>query len=487
MNFKRMKEPTGVVDGAAVDSDAAEKVVRPAILVHSGPDGEGLVFNSMDGETKPFDKERIQRIVDNQNELLESLAKQYGGWDKMPAGAFPPLLDGHDNASAHNVLGRMMSKLRYEVRDVPKVGKNVSCAVTDVTFLGKDNVAKVKDGRVYHLSVGIDENADTLGETSAVVEPAAPGAMLLSKGKQTSKGATDMSQKKLAAHKAKLTKLAAMQAEIKQLSTKLVTSSENVRLAKVQGEISGRLTKLMKSGKLTPAEVKKIDVKKLSTMASENIEVMMSTFEALEPKINAGQKGTSDPSSAVDFGSIGKSLGERKMKQLRAEVRGELKKLGANLGESKADEAANKEHGDSKEMADKASEEHRAKKKMADEASEEHRASVPHEMKEHLSAMAKHLESGNMEGVKACHAAMCKMAMDEKHMSGVDDVKSEDYKMAMEHLEGELDEVKTNLARMAGMVEELMSAEVEEGHDLGEPGAAPGGAPAPAAEPGVKA
>ena len=121
-------------------------------------------------------------------------------------------------------------------------------------------------------------------------------------------------------------------------------------------------------------------------------------------------------------------------------------------------------------MSDEAQEPHRAAH-LSDEAQDQHRAThMAHaspEMKEHLKKMAEHIEKGDMEGIKMCHMAMCKMAEEQKkHMSGVDDVKSEDYKKSMEQLEGELDEVKTNLARMAGMVDELMSAEVKEGHDL---------------------
>jgi len=488
-----MKESTGLVESRLAEGkDSDEKLVRPAILVHSGPEGEGVTYQSMDGETKPFDAERIKRIVENQNALLEKLAGEYGGWDKMPDGAFPPLLDSHDPNSSHNVLGRLTSKLRFEIRDVPKVGKNVACAVTDLTFLGKDNVSKVKDGRVYHLSVGIDENADTLGETSAVVEPAAPGAMLLSKGKQTSKGASEMSKKSLAASKARLTKLTDMKESLTKLSTKLVASGEGVRLAKVQGEISGRLTRLMKSGKLTPAEVKKIDLKKLSALPTEAIDTLMSTYEALEPKIIAGQRGSSDPSATVDFAGIGKELERKQMTRLKAEVRGELKKMGAKL--KSADDEADQDHGKGHEMgkklADEASEEHRAKK-LADEASEQHRAGAAPEhiekLKQHLAAVHGHLAAGNIEEAKKAHEELMKHCMEhhmaaKKHMSGVDEVKSEDYKLAMEHLEGELDEVKTNLARMAGMVDELMSSESEEGEALE---SAP---PAPQEQqPGVKA
>jgi hypothetical protein len=468
MPFKRLKDATGTVENSESSSgDSDSSIIRPAILVHSGPEGEGVTYQSMDGETKPFDADRIKRIVENQNALLEDIAKQYGGWDKMPPGAFPPILDTHDPDSSGNVYGRMTSKLRLEVRDVPKVGKNVACAVTDLLFLGAENVQKVKDGRVYHLSVGIDELADTLGEISSVVEPAAPGAMLLSKGKKTIKGDNSMSKKSLQASKARMSKLSAMKENLTNMSSKLVTTKESVRLAKAEGQIMTRLTALARAGKLTPAEVKNLkgsQVKHMAALPPEMLETVMKSYEALETKVVIGQRGSSDASQTVDFGGMGKELERRQISKLKAQVRGEMKKLGAKLKEDGEDD---KDHGDKHEMShklsDEAQESHRAKK-MGEEHEERGHASP--EMKEHLAKMAHHLEKGDLEGAKSCHAEMCKMASEGKSLSAMDDVHSEDEKKSMEALESELDEVKTNLARMAGMVDELMSSEAEEGHDF---------------------
>lgn len=471
MSFKRLKESTGVVDNKSNSKDSEDSVIRDGILVHSGPEGEGLVYHSMDGPTKPFDAERIKRIVDNQNKLIDQLALEHGGFEKIPIGAFPPFKDAHDETgSSDKVMGRLAGRPRYEVRDVPKVGKNVSCVVASITFLGKENVAKVNDGRVYHLSVGIDEDADTLGETSSVVEPAAPGASLLGKGKQISEGVTKMSKKSLQASKQRYAKLSSMKEDLAKLSTKLVSSSESVKLAKAQDTVKGRLYKLMQAGKLTPAEYKKLSdgshIKRMAAMPTEAIESLMASYEALEPKVIVGQRGSSDESRTVDFGSMGKELEKKQQKRLKADVKGELKKMGAKFKDDGEDD---KDHGDKHEMADGASEEHRAGKKLADEASEEHRASAEHDekLKSHLEHLKKCLEAGSIEEAKKAHEELSAHCAKhhlggEKHMSGMDDVKSEDYKKAMEHLEGELDEVKTQMARFAGVVDELMAGEAEE-------------------------
>ena len=46
------------------------------------------------------------------------------------------------------------------------------------------------------------------------------------------------------------------------------------------------------------------------------------------------------------------------------------------------------------------------------------------------------------------------------------DVKSEDYKKSMDAMQGQVDELNTQMARMAGMVKEMMGADEEEGKEL---------------------
>jgi hypothetical protein len=146
---------------------------RPAILVHVG------AFESADGPIS-FDEARLRNVVKNHNAMVERLLKDYGGADKMPLGAYPAILNSHDDDDNDKIIGRLSSLVEFAVRDIPGVGKNVACVVAkEITFLGAETCAKVDDGRIYHLSVGIDEETDTLGEVSVVVVPAAPGAMLL--------------------------------------------------------------------------------------------------------------------------------------------------------------------------------------------------------------------------------------------------------------------------------------------------------------------
>lgn len=476
MALKRLKRPTGqVAETSTREGDTAAKVVRRAILVHAGPDGGVLEFASGDGPIK-FDAARIQNVVKVHNKMVDQLSTEYGGDDKIPDGAYPPLLDQHSDDSGDRVIGRLTGRLKFEVRDVPKVGKNVPCAVADpgLTWLGEETVARVIDGRIYHLSIGINEEDDSLGETSAVIEPAAPGAMLLASGqKPTTKGDTQMAlkskMKRLAAHTLRMTKLGAMKEELTSLSAKLTGTREQMTLTRKQGDITHRLTALMKSGKLTPAENKNLDLTKLSKLPQEALDIVMQAYESREvPVISAGQKGSS---AATTFSDMGKSLEKSQQKRLRAEVASDFKRLtGKKLFKDEAGE--DKDHGDTHEMGGGNKEE--SIKPGADEhvvpgqAGDEKQMAA--KLAKHMADIGKHLEAGDIESAKKEHAAMAahceKYGM--KHMAAeaTGDVKSEDYKKNMDTLQGQVDELNTQMARMAGMVGELMDVEKDEGHEL---------------------
>jgi hypothetical protein len=427
MSFKRLKGATGnLTDSSVHQGDSASSIKRRAILVHSGPEGEKVTFQSSDGEIA-FDKARIENIVKSQNAMIEKMVAEYGGWEKTPIGAFPPILDQHSDDSNDRIRGRLSALLKFEVRDVPKVGKNVACAVTEITFIGEETVKQVLDGRIYHLSVGIDESTDTLGETSTVIDPAAAGAMLLSKGKRmaTKKKLKEGSMKttKLAASKKKMDIIKKLSSGMADLAKMVKSTNDDVKLAKRAGEVGSRLKKLMSSKKLSPAEFKKMDIKRLSKLDSEQFETVMNTFEAREDIIMAGQRGTKD---AEGFGSMAKDLEKRQLSRLKKEIRGDLKRLGKKM---KEDESEDKELAFGDDEQDE--------KKLAEEVSKD---------KKDMSDLSADVED------------------DSKNLSG-DEIQEHD-ESSFQKLQSQVDELNTNLARMAGMVSELMKVEKDEGHDL---------------------
>jgi hypothetical protein len=469
--FKRLTSPTGEVSGNEKASEDGKSIVRDAILVHSAPNGKVMEFQSADGPIK-FDDARIKRIVKNQNAMIEGLAKDYGGLDKMPVGAFPPVLDQHADDSNDRIRGRLNHLMEYKVMDVPGVGKNCSCVVTKILFLGEGTVEKVNDGRIYHLSIGIDENTDTLGETSTVIEPAAAGAMLLNKGKKQTKEPTKMSTKTQKLAKLAKAKKAKRLSALKSLSEgltgavkTLAGTKENIRLAKRNTDVGVRLTKLMSSKKLTPAEFKKMDVKKLAALPDEHLDTLISTFEAREDVVLTGQRGTSD---AVTFSDMGKSLEKKQMKRLSSETKKDLIRMGAKL-KGGMDEVEDEDQGGAHEMGHKKMNEEPMKPGKDDHAVEGSEGFA--KMAAHLQKMGEHLAAGDMDGAKETHAEMCKMAEggEFKHMSdgGLSDVAGEDQQKSMAGLQSQVDELNTQMARFAGMVSEMMSGEEEdEGTDM---------------------
>lgn len=456
--MKRLKAPTGNISGSeSKESDSLDEVVRKAVLVHSGPNGSKMFFytGDYDSENDPpegdifFDGARIKNVEKEHNKLINKLAKDYGGFDKMPDGAFPALLDQHEDDTIFKVIGRLASEVKHEVMDVPGVGKNCSCLTADLTFKGKEIVERVNDGRIFHLSVGIDEETDTIGELSAVITPAAPGARLLKKGDNK------MPVKKLDAHKKKLSTLRAMKDTLTGMTKKVVAANEKVKLAARQGIVTHRLTALVRGGKITPAEFKKMNVKDLSKLPEEHLSTMMNAFESMEPKIMAGQRGTV---AAMDFASIGKNLQTKQMTKLKSEIKGDFKRMGKKLSSDDESEKEEKIQDKSHEMAGK------------EEAPSEHMAKHMEAMKQ----MKAHMEAGDMKSALACHAAAMKHLEEgkggeseiEKKELELGDVKSEDYQKSSNELQAQVDELNTQIARIAGMVEELMTdeeAEMSEG------------------------
>lgn len=472
---------------SAAASDTDEEIVRPAILVHTAANGQPMRFSSAEDGDIVFDEARIKRVIKNQNLKLKGLRDQYGGEDKTPQGAYPPVLDSHDNESNDCVVGRLPNDLYFEKRDVPGVGKSVSCAMTKIKFLGRDAVKRVKDGRIFHLSIGINEKTDTLGEVSTVVVPAAPGAAVLTHMKQGEKKMSDLSKLR-EARKTRNEILTRLSAEVTAGKTKLVGIQDTVKLAGRRGEVTKRLSGLMQSRKLTPAEFKKLDLVKLSKLDDAALTVVMESYEGREPLVEAGQRGSAD---AIDAATVTRNLEETQLTRLRSEtVKDFVKMSGGKEVKFKADGVMNDAL--TRLSAGGVPPE---KKDMAGDAVPGQGGEEKNTLGHHMAAckqMVAHLEAGNLEKSKELCHMMMKNLNDggATRMSG--DVKSEDAQVEMTGVQAQVDELNTQMARLAGMVQELMGAEKAEGDAMDEMaggvpaagGAAGDGKPAPDGESG---
>lgn len=117
-----------------------------------------------------------------------------------------------------------------------------------------------------------------------------------------------------ASEAARVTKLTAANASISKLVAQFEASVKIARLAASKGSIISQLSRLRADAKVTPAEIKKMNIDELAAKTPAEIAATISSFENREPVIHVGQVGTI---KAVTLASIGSK---------KARVAGEIEK-----------------------------------------------------------------------------------------------------------------------------------------------------------------
>ena len=110
-------------------------------------------------------------------------------------------------------------------------------------------------------------------------------------------------------------KLSAARERIVRLSSDFRKAFEVSQLAAKKGRILSRLSSLKASAKITPAEIKKIDVEKLASQGSETVDLVLKTYEDREPVIMTGALGS------IKADELHKLSSEIRMSRLEAETR----------------------------------------------------------------------------------------------------------------------------------------------------------------------
>jgi hypothetical protein len=129
-------------------------------------------------------------------------------------------------------------------------------------------------------------------------------------------------------HAAKLT---AAREGITKLRASFKTSIDSARLQASQGRIVTRLSKLRADGKVTPAEIKKMDLVSLASKPQNEIDLVLKTYDDREPVIMVGQRGTT---KASDLSKL--SSKEKEMQKLEADSRKNMSLLrGVDAGKTK--------------------------------------------------------------------------------------------------------------------------------------------------------
>lgn len=156
----------------------------------------------------------------------------------------------------------------------------------------------------------------------------------------------DEEEKKLAAEEAEKAKLAAEEVEkaekeqkqakmaaaketLSRLSSDFRKSAETVNLAAKKGSILTRLSKLRAEAKVTPAEIKKMDLDKLSKEGQAVIDAVLKTYEDREPVIMVGAMGSL---KAENIGNLSKPT---RMSRLEEETRANMSLLKGTIKDDK--------------------------------------------------------------------------------------------------------------------------------------------------------
>lgn len=118
--------------------------------------------------------------------------------------------------------------------------------------------------------------------------------------------------------KEKEQKLSAAKTKLTKLSGDFRASAKLMQLTAKRGKILTRLSKLQAEAKITPAEVKKINLVELSAKSDEAVDAVLKAYADREPVLLMGQVGTRKGEN------IAKLAGQQKMTELEARTRSNM-------------------------------------------------------------------------------------------------------------------------------------------------------------------
>lgn len=219
----------------------------------------------------------------------------------------------------------------------------------------------------------------------------------------------------------KVMNMSKVKEDITRLSSDFRAKQDSFRLATNKSKITTRLSKLRSEAKITPAEIKKIDLTRLSAANDETIDAVLKTYESREPVIITDIFGSKSSTSTSQV------YKQARMSKLEAEIRANMPLLQktapqrlnempkgyesspANIHIDVMPEEMNKEIEEIYAMMDKDS-------KMAKDM-----------LMKYMTKYMKHMNNGNMD-----HEYM----MDQdKHMKEMED--------SMKHMQAKFDELSS--------------------------------------------
>lgn len=128
------------------------------------------------------------------------------------------------------------------------------------------------------------------------------------------------------------TKMSAARESLTRLGADFRSKRDSAQLAAKAAAISSRLSAIRATGRITPAEVKKIDLKALAGKSQEAIDAVMKSYEDRQPVILVGQLGSM---KAMSLKEIEKETKAVRMSRLETETRANMSLLRHTVEEKK--------------------------------------------------------------------------------------------------------------------------------------------------------
>lgn len=258
--------------GSAIEAQAAAERLIKRIHVY----GKGIKMSS--GETKGY----VVQIFQN-NE---------GQWTFDILGAREEIL--YSPVAVYMSEDEAKKAAESRVRDMPALNKPEKQLSSEGDNMDKE---KLKKYLMEHHNLS-EKDAD---EKLAKADDDEMKRMSAEHDEHEKKLASEESEKKNA-------DMTAKRDEFTKLSASFKSSSASVRLAEKKIKLSARLSKLRASAKISPAEIKSIDVAKLAAKSDEALESFFEGFDKREAVVMVGVHGNA---RAVELSEV-KRLQEKK-------------------------------------------------------------------------------------------------------------------------------------------------------------------------------
>lgn len=276
------------------------------VTVGEHEDDDGNKSRAMMGTARILGKENVERVMDGRWSTvsigadLEHHKITELSITPFPAAAGATMMKKGDEETAINPQlvgsGEDNMKLSYkETKEKAALYEKCRKHLTDHKKMSEEDADKhlseADDDKLKHMSAEHDEHLKHLSEEES------------KKKEEDEKKKAEMSGQK---------------ANLVKLSKSFKESGKKVQLAEKQSKIHVRLSNLRAAAKITPAEVKALDIVKMSEGSDEAIEAALSSYEKREPVIDTSLLGTTKALTPSQLaGSLKKMNMEREELQTR--------------------------------------------------------------------------------------------------------------------------------------------------------------------------